>query len=281
MHRTMRALALTGVFHRLEDGRYENNRLSRALLRGNPLRTRDFAVYFASASNMRAWLAFDHVLRTAKNGFEHAHGKSVWAWFEEHDEERETFAQAMMGMTTAFAPSIATLYPFAEVKRVCDVGGGRGTLLSEILVRHPHLRGVLCDSPGVLASAERLLRGRAVRDRVDLVPGSFFDSVPAGADVYTLKNILHDWDDERSVKILRVVRAAMQPGQKVLVCEALVERDTHDSLGALADVQMMVVCDEGRERGRAEIGRLFEQSGFELGRVADGGAIAVVEGVAR
>lgn len=281
IHRAMRALALHGTFARRRDGRFDNNRLSAALASGRPSRARDFAIYFASASNVHAWADLEHVLRTGESGFEHANGTSVWDWFEHHDFERETFAHAMMGITTLSAPAIASLYPFAEIRTLCDVGGGRGTLLSEILIRHPHLRGMLCDSPGVLASARSLLAARGVAGRVELAPGSFFDEVPRGADAYSLKNILHDWDDARSIKILSRVRAAMDPGHKVLVSETLVETDTHDAMGALSDVQMMVVCDGGRERGRADYARLFAESGFAMGRVLEGPTIAVIEGIAR
>src|SRR5690606_7438687 len=99
-------------------------------------------------------------------------------WFERHDDERENFAHAMMGITVRDAPVVAKLAPLAGVKVLCDVGGGRGTLLSEILLRHPHLRGVLVESAGVLASARRLLDARGVADRVELVGGSFFEEVP-------------------------------------------------------------------------------------------------------
>lgn len=279
--RVMRGLAASGVFARRDDGRFENNRVSEALRSGTVSRARDFAIYFASASNVRAWMALEHTMRTGKNGFQHANdGKHVWQWFDEHEDERETFAQAMMGITTLAAPQIASLYPFSEVKAVCDVGGGRGTLLSELLIRHPHLMGTLCDAPGVLESGRSLLRARGVIDRVTLAPGSFFDAVPRGSDAYVLKNILHDWDDARSIEILRVIRRSTERGAKVLVCEALVERDGADVLGAFSDLQMMMVCCEGRERGRGDFARLFETAGFTPGRVFEGATIAVLEATA-
>jgi hypothetical protein len=277
--RMMRALALGGVFARRRDGRFENNRLSSVLGRGDRSRLRDFAVYFASRSNIAAWHALGETLRDGKEGFARANGRDVWSYFDAHPEERETFAHAMMGLTTAEAPEIATLYPFSEVGTVCDVGGGRGTLLSEILIRHPHLRGVLCDAPGVLESARSLLRARGVEQRVELAPGSFFDAVPSGADAYLLKNVLHDWDDARSITILEVCRRAARRGAKLLVCEALVEPDTDDVIGAFSDVQMMVVCG-GRERGRRELTALLERSGYVLGRVFPGGTISVIESIA-
>ena len=121
----------------------------------------------------------------------------------------------------------------------------------EILVRHPHLRATLCDNAGVLDSARELLTKRGVVQRVELVAGSFFDAVPRGSDAYVLKHILHDWDDERCIAIMKNCRSAMDPGNRLLVVEAIVEDDT-DDYGALANLHMMVVCCDGRERGRAD-----------------------------
>jgi hypothetical protein len=279
-HRLMRALATTGVFVMHADGRCENNRLSRALDSNRLSATRDFAEYFASKSNADAWCDFDHTLKTGNGGFGRVHQTSVWDWFDAHPDERETFARAMMGMTVRDAPVVARLYPWKEVTRVCDVGGGRGTLLSELLVRHAHLKGVLCDGPGVIESARQLLARRGVAGRVELVAGSFFERVPAGADAYVLKNVLHDWDDERCRKILGVCRAAMKPGDKVVVVEHLTGRNQTDSFGALSDIQMMVVCDGGRERSREDYRALFEASGFAPGRVFESPTASVIEGVA-
>ena len=279
LYRTLRALTALGLFRLRSDGRFENNRLSRGLGRGRRARSQKWAEYFGSVSNVAAWNDLETTLRTGGNAFERVHGMSVWDWFDAHPDEREAFAQAMMGLTTRDAPVIAARYPFAEVRRVCDVGGGRGTLLSELLLRHPHLQGVLCDNPGVLESARELLSRRGVLDRVELVPGSFFESVPLGCDAYLMKNILHDWDDARCRHILGTVRRSMQPGQRVILAEALVERDAQH-LGVLADVQMMVVCSDGRERGLAEFTALLDATGFRLGRVFPYPTVSVIEGVA-
>jgi hypothetical protein len=241
---------------------------------------REYAEYFASSSNVQSWADAEATVRTGKNAFERVHGMSVWDWFDGHPGERETFAQMMMGITTVDAPTIARLYPWREVERVCDVAGGRGTLLSELLIRHRHLKGVLCDAPGVIESARVLLEGRGVMARVELAAGSIFSHVPAGADAYVLKNVLHDWDDARSLQILQVVRKAMATGARVVICETLTERNDPGSLGVLADVHMMMVCSDGRERGREEYARLLDASGFRAGRVMASPTVSVVEGVA-
>jgi hypothetical protein len=281
MERMMRALVALGVFARRRDGRFANNRLSSGLLSSHVATFRDFAEYFGSSSNVGAWADFDRTLQTGKNAFERVHGMSVWDWFDKNPEERTTFAAAMGAMTTLDAPSVARAYPFREVKRLCDVAGSRGALLAEVLAQHAHLRGVLFDNPAVLATAPELMRARGVGDRVELAPGNFFERVPDGCDAYMLKNILHDWDDARSMTILRNCRRAMQPGHRILIIELVVEREASDGVGPLSDVHMMMVCNEGRERSRADFARLFDEAGFRLRRVLPTSTLmSIVEGIA-
>jgi hypothetical protein len=281
LRRALRGLVTLGVFARQRDGRFRNNRASRALLSGGAVSLRDCALYFGSASHLRAWDDLERTLGSGESGFERVHGMTTWDWFERHPEEQAAFAGTMVGMTRLYAPGVATAYPFGEVRRLCDVGGGHGDLLAEVLLRHPHLTAVLLDAGSVLASARPFLASRGVLARVELTAGSFFESVPAGCDAYLLKNVLHDWDDQRAAQILDNCRRAMQHGQRVLVVEAVVEQDSTREIGPLSDLQMMVVCSGGRERGRAEYARLFEQAGFQLRRVVPTpGPMSVVEAVA-
>jgi hypothetical protein len=202
---------------------------------------------------------------------------NVWEWFDAHPDEREMFAHCMLGITVMDAPVIAKLYPFGEVKRLCDVGGGRGTLLSEIVLRHPQLQGVLYDSPGVIDSARALLEQRGVASRIELVTGSFFESVPTGSDAYLMKNILHDWDDDTCKRLLAVVRKAMEPKTRLILCEALVDQNSRDLIGTRADLQMMIACHNGRERSLRELDLLLEATGFRYRRVFPFPTVSVVE----
>jgi cyclopropane fatty-acyl-phospholipid synthase-like methyltransferase len=278
--RVLRALVSVGIFRRHSDGRFANNRLSRALQGGRRDRMREWVTYFGSQSNVATWNDLERTVRTGHNAFERVFGTDVWHWFDAHPDEREMFAQAMMGITVADAPAVATLYPFHEVQTVCDVGGGRGTLLSELLVRHPHLRGVLVDAKGVLESASELLARRGVADRVQLCPGSFFESVPEGSDAYLLKNVLHDWDDARCAIILSTVRRAMKPGQRLVLVEILAPRHDQDHVAAFVDVQMMMVCSDGRERSFAELQSLLRKAGFESARFFPYPTTNVIEALA-
>jgi hypothetical protein len=278
--RFLHFVASSGFVTMRPDRRFEHNRVSRILVRDHRSRAAQFVEYFASASNVRSWLDMDATLASGKNAFERVHGMSVWDWFDAHPGERECFAEAMMGFTLGDAPFVAGGYPFKEVSTICDVGGGRGTLVSELLLRHPHLRATLVDNAGVLDLARALLAHRGVADRVTLTPGNFFETVPSGADLYLLKNVLHDWDDERSMVILRTVRAAMQPGQKVLIVESFIDRSKPDPMVSGADMQMMMVCGEGRERTEADFRSLLERTGFRSGRAFPHPVVSIIEGVA-
>jgi hypothetical protein len=278
LHRTLRMLASAGIFHLRTDGRFEHNRRSRTLRATHPSRTRDAADYFTGGPNANAYIDYDSWLKTGRSPYEAQQGMNVFEHFARHPEEGAVFDQVMMGITLLHARVVARLYPFDEVKRLCDVGGGRGTLLSELLLRHPHVTGVLYDAPAVVESAESLLAYRGVLDRVERVGGNFFEKVPEGCDAYVMKNVLHDWDDATCVKLLRIVRQACAPGARVLVVESLLEPNVADPYGSTADVHMGMVC-EGRERSRADYTRLFAQAGLQMGRVFDGSAIAVIEAV--
>jgi hypothetical protein len=270
-------LATKGVFTLLPDGRFRNNRLSAALRAENLQQTPAWIRYFASSANVAAWADFDRTLMTGDSAFSRVHGQSIWDHFETHPDEGRQFALAMMGLTVHDAPVVARGYPFRQLQRVCDVGGGSGILLSELLIRHGHLTGVLCDRPGVLAEARAVLADRGIAERVTLVPGSFFDAVPAGCDAYLLKHILHDWDDATCVRILAVCRRAMTGTARLLVIETPTETHEATGFGPLSDLQMMVGCDNGRERSRAEYARLVAAAGFRLTRTYPLPTISILE----
>lgn len=280
--RVMRAVVALGVFTMLPDGRFANNRTSEVLRSDVFASMRDLAEYFGSKSNVRSWLDTDETLRSGENGFERVHGKSVWEYFGEHPDESETFARAMTNLTEFDASAIAVGYPFAELGVICDVAGGRGTLISAILSTHRGLRGILFDEAHVLDHATAYLEETGVSGRVEKVAGNFFEKVPSGADAYLLKDVLHDWDDERSLTILKNCRAAMAPGKRLLILEILVERNCTELPGPLLDLQMMTVTSNGRQRSEADFKSLFEKAGLRFTRLVPlAMPISIVEAVAQ
>ena len=156
-----------------------------------------------------------------------------------------------------------SVYDFAQFHHVVDVGGGDGALLACLLAGCPQLRGTLFDLPHVVAKAGEVIGQAGVAGRCDVVPGSFFDGVPTGGDAYLLKNILHDWDDEHALNILRKCRAALRSDTKLLVIERILAPPNEGAEGKLSDLNMLVNAG-GRERTRKDFATLFASAGFTL-----------------
>src|SRR5918911_2709416 len=225
LHRVLRAAAAFGVVRLDGRGRFRLTRLGRRLRTHDAASVRDWARYMALESTTAAYAMLPHTLRTGEPGFPHAHGMSVWQWLAEHPDEEARFAGGMRRVTELMAPAIVAGYPWPESGTVCDVAGGVGTLLAAVLAARPGLRGVLVDAAGPLQEADGFLRARGVRDRVELVEGDIFASVSARADCFVLKDVLHDWDDDRCGVILRTVRATMQAGERLVLVETVQERN--------------------------------------------------------
>lgn len=267
LHRTMRALVSLGVFALDDQGRFSNNRLSETMHKDEPASMHAWSLYAGSKSNIAAWSDFEETVRTGKNAFERVHGQDCWAYFADHANEGSVFAQSMVDLTDLQGAAIAESYPFQQFELICDVAGGRGALLGCILERHPKVKGWLVDEPHVLQQAGPLLERRGVAARVERKPGNMFSAVPRGAEAYLLKDIIHDWDDERTIQILTNCRSAMDPGQKLLLLEIVVEPNETQAPGPAVDVHMMAVCCEGRQRSSADLRRVLEASGFHMQRI--------------
>jgi len=170
-------------------------------------------------------------------------------------------------------------YDFSGIATLADVGGGLGHLLAAILRANPEMRGILFDSEEVVPGARELLAKQGVAGRCTIVAGSFFESVPSGADAILLKHIVHDWDDERSVKILKHCRKALPKNGRVLIADAVIEPGNGPQVGKLLDLEMLIFTGKGRERTEAEFAALLKASGFALDRVVPTPSpVSIVEG---
>jgi O-methyltransferase domain len=280
LHRILRAAATEDVVRLDRDGRFSLSRLGKVLRSDHPRTMRPWTRYIASRSCTEAWAELTPSLRTGEGAFRRVHGKSVWEWFAEHPEEERVFAATMRRMTEDVAPAVVAAYPWPERGSVCDVAGGVGTLLAAVLRERPGLRGVLVDAPGVLEEAEAHLAQMGVRERVELVEGDIFGRLEARADVYLLKDVLHDWGDEACAQILGNVAATMPPGGRLVLVEALQERNEPDPIASLTDVHMLTQCEGGRQRSVAELHALLDGAGLRPGRVERTLGPALVEGIA-
>ncbi len=184
----------------------------------------------------------------------------------------------MHGVSSTEIPALLASYDFSGFDTIVDVGGGDGTLLTAILDQEARPRGVIYDLEHALDSARRRLAGTALAQRVDLVAGSFFDSVPKGGDAYLLKHIVHDWSDQDAVRILRNCRTAMSAGDRLLIVECVLEPGNAPHFGKFLDLEMIAITEGGRERTREELAVLLEAAGFGLSQVvATGAPTSVIE----
>lgn len=277
LRRLLRALIGKGIFRRRHDGRYELNSLAGTLRSDAPISMIWAAQFYGSAEQRERWTLMVDAIRTGTTVVPALRGKESFDYFAGEPELAGLFNQTMTSVSELTDGPVVAGYDFSAYPTMVDVGGGHGPLLAAILAGAPASRGVLYDLPQVVANAPALLHEHNVADRVRIAEGSFFDSVPAGGDAYILKNIIHDWPDEKAVRILRNVRAAAGPRATVLLVELVIPKHDRDFPGKWVDLEMLLNLG-ARERTAAEYGALLSQAGLQMTRVVQTASpLSVVE----
>jgi ubiquinone/menaquinone biosynthesis C-methylase UbiE len=195
------------------------------------------------------------------------HGDRFFDHLRRHPEREAAFQASMTARSEQEAGDVVAAYDFGRIGRLVDVGGGHGILLGAILRSAPDLHAVLVDQPAVVAQAGRRLAAEGVAGRCRLVGGDFFADVPAGADAYLLSRVLHDWTDDDARRVLATCRAAMGPGSRLLVIEAILPERAADQPAVIRMDLYMLVLLGARERTQAHFRRLLADAGFEVRRV--------------
>jgi hypothetical protein len=211
----------------------------------------------------KPWEHLEYCVRTGSNAMRRAVGDDAFDYLATHPEDSAVFDGAMTDYSRVTAPAIAEAYDFGRFRTIVDVAGGQGGLMAAILRSHPGVDGIVYDLPHVVDGTRAAIRKRGLQDRCQAMAGDFFDSVPAGADAYILKHIVHDWDDERALRILQNCRSAIAPRGRLLICEVVVSGPGDGCLAKLIDLEMMVIPG-GRERTEREFRDLLARAGFRL-----------------
>ena len=226
----------------------------------------------------RGWSRLEYCVRTGKQALEQVYGMPIFEYFAQHPEEAQIFNDAMTGYSTIDSPAVTEAYNFGGIGSIVDVGGGHGLLLATILKRNPHMKGTLYDMPQVVAGAANGPL-KPLMDRCTIASGDMFSSVPAGADAYVMKHIIHDWADDLCVKILKACRKGVNPGGKLLVVDTVIQPGNEYFPGKFLDLQMLIFPG-GRERTEKQFRELFAASGWQLNRIIPTVALdSIVEGV--
>ena len=197
---------------------------------------------------------------------------------QSHREYATIFNEAMTEHSRQSATAVAAAYDFSGIRKLVDVAGGHGLLLTTVLERYPQVHGMLFDLPNVIEGAQAAIRKSAAAERCETATGDFFQMVPTGADAYMMKHIIHDWDEEQSATILRNCHRAMASTGRLLVVEMVIPAGNEPFAGKWLDLQMMAIPG-GRERTADEFRSLFATAGFEITRiVGTAAAVSVIEG---
>jgi hypothetical protein len=265
LFRLMRMLCAHEIFKLRKNGTYSLTPYSRVLLEDNNS-VKYFILSHMGDLHYDLFAEMRNTVTTGINASEKLYGKDIFTHVSDTPEEHELFIKGMANTSRLFAPVMLSSYNFTSFRNIVDIGGGDGTLLASILQRYKNVSAVLFDSEHIVKRAAVNLESAGVRDRVEIVEGNFFGEVSAGADLYIMKNILHDWDDKDAVRILGNVNKAMPSGSKLIVVEAIIENDNKYSFGKMIDILMLVVTKEGRERTLDEFRLLFDRSGFRINR---------------
>jgi hypothetical protein len=211
---------------------------------------------------------FLHSVKTGQPTVEHLTGKPAFEYFAEQPVEFDRFHRAMTTMSAMAIRAVLEVYDFSSFSTIVDVAGGHGYVLCEILRKHPNLKGILFDLPDVVPGGEHRIRQMALDSRCCTAAGNFFKSVPEGGDLYLMKNIIHDWAEERALSILGNCRAALRgkPDGRLVLLELVVPPGDVPHMSKIIDIEMLFFPG-GRERTEKEYAELFAKAGFRLTRV--------------
>jgi hypothetical protein len=279
LYRLLRALTGLGIFTQDEQARFGLTPMGRTLCSGSQT-TRERAAFVGEPWVWNAWGNLYESVLTGGSAFRHTHGMSLFEYLERHPEARSSFHRNLSRQSELQIPSILATYDFSRFERVVDVGGGHGALLTAILAASPRLTGLLYDLPEVVAEAAEVASTSGVAERFEIVGGSFFDSVPPGGDCYLLKLVIHDWDDEYAVRILRNVRPAIGDSGKLLLIEFVMPAGDAFHHAKFMDLSILVLTESGRERTEAEYRDLLANSGFTLaGIIETASPLSIIEGI--
>jgi len=266
LYRLLRALSTVGVVSELSDQRFSLAPLGEALRIDAPGSMRAWTIFSGEPFYLQPWEQILHSIQTGRPAWEQVHTMPIFEYLGQHREAGQIFDHAMTNISASEALAVLDAYDFSGVGKLADIGGGHGSLLCAILQTHLQMTGLLFDRPDTVEGVGPGLEAHGLAERCEIVGGDFFSFVPAGADVYLLKYIIHDWDDERSLAILKNCRQAMKDDARLLLVETVVPLPGESHPAKLQDLEMLVITGS-QERTVAEYSRLLEQAGFRLNQV--------------
>lgn len=260
LYRLLRMLASVGIFEEDAQDRFGLTPLANLLRSDVSSSLYDFTIMMGEPWLWQNWGELMHCIKTGETK---VHGMGSFEYFTTYPQAGAAFNRAMTNLSESIIPALVEAYDFSSHQIVADIAGGHGMLLAGILGANPHLSGILFELPEVLTGATTLLQEKGVLNRVQLLSGDFLASVPAGAGLYLMKHIIHDWDDEINTRILSNIRKAMSAESRLLIIEMIVPESNEPSPSKIMDLQMLIM-EGGKERTQTEYRQLLAASGLQL-----------------
>jgi hypothetical protein len=266
LYRLLRTLAGEGIFRELPGMNFTNTRLSSSLKEGDNSLKYMIQLHFGE-NQLMLFSQFTECIRSGEDNSRKFFGMSGFEYLAQNPDKDEIYNKAMDNSSGMIALALRSAYDFRGIKTLVDLGGGHGKLLISILEEHRNMRGILFEQQHVADKVVIKNLGADIAERLKIVGGNFFIDIPANADAYFMKNILHAFSDEDCLKLLRKLHSVMAVGGKLIILETIIEPDNKSSFGKRLDLVMMTGTEGGRERTREEFTTLLEHSGFLLSRV--------------
>jgi hypothetical protein len=272
MHRLLRALAAFEVVRDLGEGKFELTPVGDCLRADAPSSVRPLALMYGSDSSWEACGQLAECVRTGHTAYRILHDvDNLFPYLDKHPEQARIFDAGQSASATLVGAVAAKSYDFAGIGRIVDVGGGGGTVLASILKAYPDVRGTLFDLPRVAQGAAARFAREGLADRAQAVGGDMFEGVPAGADLYLLSHVIHDWGDTDAASILAVCRRAMGPKARLVVLDRVmperIEPSPEVQVKVVQDITMMIAHGAARERTARELEALLGAAGLRVMRI--------------
>lgn len=262
MFRLLRALASVGVFLQVDTDSFALSRSAEALRSDVPGSLREILITIGEV-HYQACGGLLHSVQTGKPAFTQVFGTNLFDYLQQNTNAGDTFNRGMTNLSSLLAHAVLLAYDFSGISTIVDVGGGQGELLRKILELNSEMTGVVLDLPNAIESENRV---PSVGARCSHVIGNFFDSVPEGGDAYLLCGVMHDWDNDHALTILKNCRKAMSKNGRVLILDMIVPETKSPSFSKLLDLNMMVMTG-GRERTKAEFHALLDAADYRVTRI--------------
>jgi hypothetical protein len=265
LFRVMRALATVGIFSQLGKDCFALSRLAESLRTDTPASLRRMVItigeiHYQACGNLL------HSVQTGSPAFGNTFGASLFDYLRQNVAAADAFNQGMANVASMLAYAVLMAYDFAGISSIVDIGGGQGSLLEKILQFNSDMRGTVFDTASTIERTKQLHGNNAWGRRCSYVPGDFFTSVPQGADAYILSGVIHDWDDDRAIRILGNCHRAMTRNSRVLLVDMVVPDNSVNCFSKLLDLNMLVM-NGGRERTETEFRTLLDVSGYKLTKI--------------